>query len=128
MLTHNLILIVIEFSKWLLFQHTVETIGLPPRPVNDIDFRKVKFGVIPPYLCAEFAMFEKVSFVLKYKINTIKMQKITFFFKPPKPEDFGIYPETEPGEIPMIRWHGGETTALQLFTNRLQVEKETFQQ
>ncbi|XP_077288717.1 circadian regulator cryptochrome [Arctopsyche grandis] len=87
-----------------MFLHTVETIGLPARPVDDVDFKNVKFGIIPPYLCNELLMFEET----------------------PKPEDFGILYETQLDELPMIRWTGGETLALRLFSNRLQIEAQAF--
>lgn len=42
----------------------------------------------------------------------------------PKPEDLGVFLETE--DIRMIRWVGGETTALKQMQQRLAVEYETF--
>lgn len=44
--------------------------------------------------------------------------------KVPKPEDLGVFLENE--DIRMIRWVGGETTALNQMQNRLAVEYDTF--
>lgn len=40
--------------------HTVNVLGLPPRPVNDVDFSLVKFGEIPDELGSELGLFKKV--------------------------------------------------------------------
>lgn len=42
------------------FQHTVATIGDPPRPVADIDLRGVKFGTLPQCFYEEFTVYDKV--------------------------------------------------------------------
>ncbi|KAI5652106.1 FAD binding domain of DNA photolyase domain-containing protein [Phthorimaea operculella] len=85
-----------------MFLHTVTTIGDPPRPVPDVDLRGVTFGTLPDSFYREFGVFDKV----------------------PKPEDLGVNLENE--DIRMIRWVGGETTALKQMSNRLVVEYETF--
>ncbi|KAJ2939748.1 hypothetical protein O0L34_g17939 [Tuta absoluta] len=85
-----------------MFLHTVTTIGEPPRPVADADLSGVRFGTLPDNFYKEFGVFDKV----------------------PKPEDLGVTLENE--DIRMIRWVGGETTALKQMNNRLVVEYETF--
>ncbi|XP_063534266.1 cryptochrome-1 isoform X2 [Cydia strobilella] len=85
-----------------MFLHTVATIGDPPRPVGDLDLSGVKFGTLPECFYSEFTVFDKT----------------------PKPEDFGVHMENE--NIRMIRWVGGETTALKQMKQRLSVEYETF--
>ncbi|CAG4975637.1 unnamed protein product [Colias eurytheme] len=85
-----------------MFLHTVAIIGDPPRPVDDVDLRKVNFGVLPDSFYSEFVVFDKT----------------------PKPEDLGVFLEKE--DIRMIRWVGGETAALQQADQRLAVEHETF--
>ncbi|KAF9823277.1 hypothetical protein SFRURICE_019086 [Spodoptera frugiperda] len=85
-----------------MFLHTVATIGDPPRPVGEVDFTGVKFGSLPESFYNEFTVFDKT----------------------PKPEDLGVFLENE--DIRMIRWVGGETTALKQMQQRLAVEYETF--
>ncbi|CAH2037081.1 unnamed protein product, partial [Iphiclides podalirius] len=85
-----------------MFLHTVSTIGDPPRPVADVDLRSVNFGVLPERFYSEFTVFNKV----------------------PKPEDLGVCPEE--ADMRMIRWVGGETTALRQMQQRLSVEYATF--
>lgn len=41
-------------------QHTVATIGDPPRPVPDVDLRGVSFGTLPQSFYEEFTVFDKV--------------------------------------------------------------------
>jgi len=86
-----------------MFLHTISCIGLPPRPVDDIDFKGVKFGIIPEHLAEELKLLDQV----------------------PDPEFFGLTPEK--GDK-MVRWVGGETHALKHLLSRLQVEGEAFSQ
>ncbi|OWR41136.1 cryptochrome-1 [Danaus plexippus] len=85
-----------------MFLHTVEIIGNPPRPVDDVDLNGVNFGSLPESFYREFVVFDKA----------------------PKPEDLGVFLENE--DIRMIRWVGGETAALKQMQERLAVEYETF--
>ncbi|KAH9632067.1 hypothetical protein HF086_015271 [Spodoptera exigua] len=92
----------VSHTLWEPDTHTVATIGDPPRPVGEVDFTGVKFGSLPESFYNEFTVFDKT----------------------PKPEDLGVFLETE--DIRMIRWVGGETTALKQMQQRLTVEYETF--
>ncbi|XP_073945628.1 circadian regulator cryptochrome isoform X2 [Choristoneura fumiferana] len=86
-----------------MFLHTVATIGDPPRPVPNVDLTGVEFGRLPDCFHKEFTIFDKT----------------------PKPEDFGVFRDNEE-DIRMIRWVGGETSALEHMKQRLSVERETF--
>ncbi|XP_039754282.1 cryptochrome-1 isoform X3 [Pararge aegeria] len=85
-----------------MFLHTVGIIGNPPRPVDDVDLTGVNFVTLTDRFYKEFTVYDTV----------------------PKPEDLGIFLETE--DIRMIRWVGGETAALSQMQNRLAVEYEAF--
>lgn len=60
-----------------------------------------------------------IKFYIVYKSN-----KIHWSLQTPKPEDLGVFLDNE--DIRMIRWVGGETTALKQMQQRLAVEHETF--
>ncbi|XP_049869522.1 cryptochrome-1 isoform X2 [Pectinophora gossypiella] len=85
-----------------MFLHTVATIGDPPRPVPDVDLSGIQFGSLTESFYRDFTVYDKT----------------------PKPEDLGVFLENE--DIRMIRWVGGESTALKQMNQRLVVEHETF--
>uniref|UniRef100_A0A8D8Y8F0 Cryptochrome-1 n=2 Tax=Cacopsylla melanoneura TaxID=428564 RepID=A0A8D8Y8F0_9HEMI len=86
-----------------MFLHTVSCIGLPPRPIDDIDFTRVTFGTLPDNVAAQVGLHECV----------------------PKPEQMDKYPEPDFAN-PLIRWVGGESEALIKLTERLSQEIESF--
>lgn len=47
--------------------HTVNVVGLPPRPVNDVDFSSVDFGEIPENLHKKLGFMKNVSSLKKTK-------------------------------------------------------------
>ncbi|KAF6198973.1 hypothetical protein GE061_006996 [Apolygus lucorum] len=79
-----------------MFMHTTSVIGPPPRPCSEIDFDRVHFGVVPPYLWQELGVLNDI----------------------PTPEDFGL--EKEKGNK-LVIWVGGETRALKHLESRVQV-------
>ncbi|EDW83799.1 uncharacterized protein Dwil_GK13802 [Drosophila willistoni] len=87
-----------------MFLHTVEIIGLPPRPTNDPNWNNVGFVEISQELQRE----------LKY---------LQHF---PTPEYFNIYCDNM-GYLAKINWRGGETEALLLLQERLKVEQSAFE-
>lgn len=87
-----------------MFLHTVQTIGLPPRPAPDPDWTNVKFGQIPQPL----------------------LLKLNAFQKWPCPEDLKVYAEIVES-VAHLKWVGGETQGLIQLNNRLTVERNAFQ-
>ncbi|CRK90905.1 CLUMA_CG004594, isoform A [Clunio marinus] len=84
--------------------HTVNVLGLPPRPVNnEVDFSQVNFGTIPEH----------------HKINLRLMKSI------PSPEDFLIFPENTGSDV-YVNWNGGERHALEQMIDRVKHEEEAF--
>ncbi|XP_046405998.1 cryptochrome-1 [Ischnura elegans] len=86
-----------------LFIETVPLIGEPRRPVQDVEWTNIKFGILPDHLLDEFEAFSSI----------------------PSPEAFGLEPEVK-DKSPVVRWIGGETHALHQLTKRLQVEENAF--
>ncbi|XP_037947512.1 cryptochrome-1 [Teleopsis dalmanni] len=86
-----------------MFLHTVQIIGLPPRPVEDPDWQGVPFLELPNELMNELHCFRKT----------------------PVPEDFNIYPDNV-GYMVKVNWIGGEKQALVHLEARLKVEENAF--
>ncbi|KAL7729669.1 hypothetical protein ACLKA6_007941 [Drosophila palustris] len=87
-----------------MFLHTVQIIGLPPRPVHDPHFGGVSFVRLSPELRKDLRCFEQT----------------------PSPEQFNIYSDNM-GYLAKINWVGGETQALTLLGERLKVEQHAFE-
>ncbi|XP_017856393.1 PREDICTED: cryptochrome-1 [Drosophila arizonae] len=87
-----------------MFLHTVQIIGLPPRPVRDPNFEGVKFVQLSPELRHDIGCFEMT----------------------PTPEHFNVYSDNM-GYLAKINWVGGETQALLLLGERLKVEQHAFE-
>ncbi|XP_039290665.1 cryptochrome-1 [Nilaparvata lugens] len=85
-----------------MFLYTVSTIGNPPRPETDVDWSKVKFGKLPEDIPDDILLYPGV----------------------PTLEDFNMR-AYEGGER-MVRWVGGETTAIANLRSRILVEEEAF--
>nr|BAF45421.1 cryptochrome precursor [Dianemobius nigrofasciatus] len=89
-----------------MFVHTVSVIGPPPRPVEDVEWSVVNFGVLP--------------------MSSIPSD-IKVFKNFPTPEDFGI--SSEVGNMNrIIQWIGGESQALRHLQERLKVEENAFRE
>ncbi|XP_052238808.1 cryptochrome-1-like isoform X2 [Dreissena polymorpha] len=82
-----------------LFNQVARAVGDPPKTVDDPDFSKVTF---------------------KVKSNHDKL------FGIPDVETLGVFPECEQQNQRHNNWVGGETRALQLLSQRMQVEKMAF--
>lgn len=57
----------------LNLQHTVETLGLPPRPVPNPNWNEVKFFKLPEKMLKEFQAFSKVSQTVYGNENCVLM-------------------------------------------------------
>ncbi|KAM7361384.1 circadian regulator cryptochrome [Cochliomyia hominivorax] len=86
-----------------MFLHTVQIIGLPPRPVPDPDWQNVKF----------------------HKLNEKLIMELQVFLEFPSPEDFNVYPDNL-SYLAKVKWIGGETQALLHLQQRLKVEENAF--
>lgn len=87
-----------------MFLHTSQTIGPPPRPVDDPEWRKCKFTNMPDDIVND-----------QLYVKTI-----------PKPEDFGVTSDAPPNSA-FLKWKGGETQALLSLKDRLSLEKLAFE-
>ncbi|XP_055380996.1 cryptochrome-1 [Condylostylus longicornis] len=87
-----------------MFLHTVEVIGLPPRPAPDPNWTDVKFCILPDNVKQQMNIYDKI----------------------PEPSDFNIHPEF-PSIKQFNNWIGGEEKALELLCHRLKVEENAFQ-
>lgn len=92
------------FLTTSFFQHTVQCIGAPERPVRDPDFSHVSFVKFPDPVSKELGIWNRM----------------------PIPEDFGVFREPSAGAA-HLEWHGGETRAIEQLTRRLCVEASAFQ-
>lgn len=86
-----------------MFLHTINVIGLPPRPCTSPDFRSVSFGSIPADLHTILGLMKDI----------------------PTPGNFCIFPE-KTGSEAFLTWKGGEKRALEHLQLRLKVEEEAF--
>uniref|UniRef100_T1PEJ3 Cryptochrome-1 n=1 Tax=Musca domestica TaxID=7370 RepID=T1PEJ3_MUSDO len=86
-----------------MFLHTVQVIGLPPRPADDPDWTNVEF--------------------IQIEENLIK--ELRGFLEFPTPEQFNIFPE-KLSYLAKTKWIGGETQALLHLRERLNVEENAF--
>nr|ACJ08741.1 cryptochrome [Sarcophaga bullata] len=86
-----------------MFLHTVQIIGLPPRPVPDPDWHNVKF----------------------VKLSEKLIKDLGVFLESPTPEDFSVYPDSL-SYLAKVKWIGGETQALLHLDQRLKVEESAF--
>ncbi|XP_043946773.1 cryptochrome-1 [Drosophila biarmipes] len=87
-----------------MFLHTVQIIGLPPRPAADPRLDDVSFVELAPELRRSLGYFEEL----------------------PTPEHFNVYGDNM-GFLAKINWRGGETQALLLLEERLKVEQHAFE-
>ncbi|XP_053955954.1 cryptochrome-1 [Anastrepha ludens] len=86
-----------------MFLHTVEIIGLPPRPVEDPDWNGVELLQLPESILMELNAFTQF----------------------PTPEDMNVFPENV-SYVAKVKWRGGEQQALLHLTERLNVEEHAF--
>ncbi|XP_065354622.1 cryptochrome-1 [Calliphora vicina] len=86
-----------------MFLHTVQIIGLPPRPVPNPDWKDVKF----------------------HKLSEKLIMELKVFLEFPTPEDFNVYPD-ELSYLAKVKWIGGETQSLLHLHQRLKVEENAF--
>lgn len=91
-----------SFNACLLFQHTVQCIGQPERPVKVPEFKRISFLKLPSKLEEELGYMKRI----------------------PIPEEFGLIPHSS-GPV-HHSWKGGETEALANLTRRLSVEGSAF--
>jgi len=87
-----------------MLQHTVQIIGLPPRPAADPRLDDASFVELAPELRRSLGYFEEM----------------------PTPEHFNVYGDNM-GFLAKINWRGGETQALLLLEERLKVEQHAFE-
>ncbi|XP_017145329.1 cryptochrome-1 [Drosophila miranda] len=87
-----------------MFLHTVQIIGVPPRPAIDAHINDATFIQLAPELRQHLGCFDQV----------------------PNPEHFNIYSDNM-GFLAKINWRGGETQALALLEERLKVERNAFE-
>ncbi|KAL9895760.1 circadian regulator cryptochrome [Glossina fuscipes fuscipes] len=86
-----------------MFLHTVQVIGLPPRPAENPNWKGVNI----------------------LNINETILEKLPGFTEIPQPEQFNVFAE-DLNRLALVKWKGGETEALILLEERLKVEGEAF--
>lgn len=83
--------------------HTIEIVGLPPRPLDPPDWQGTLIGKLSKTVYKELNGFERI----------------------PTPENFGLYYDVN-CQMSTYRWKGGEKDALDLLSIRLMIEEEAF--